>query len=245
MTKQHQVVARFKSPDSSPRFTKSCNIDELMARLMQELPVDALYMVIPHDDGLGYNLRELGYLSLNVVTRDQIEAEPAPTSSPQEPEQIPAEAAHWMAADLGPRPVVAPESKVFTQPTLDPGPQPFTPIQAEMRGGMTFDRPRSQKELLREKGIQDPPNHMYGVRGPKDRSNAVPQEPEPAQKATPKKQAKPKKAKISKRKDAELSSEADDSNLPNTVSKGGRRVVNSISTATPEEAAAASQFRGF
>lgn len=68
MTNDIQVVARFKGGDPvNPRFTKTASLKELMLEVMKALPVDMVYMVLPHQDGKGYSLRELGVLTADIA----------------------------------------------------------------------------------------------------------------------------------------------------------------------------------
>jgi hypothetical protein len=73
-----------------------------MLEVMKSLPVDMVYMVLPHQDGRGYSLRELGILTADIA--DEI--------APLESKDI--------IPDVPPAPQVTPTvaPQVETQPTV-------------------------------------------------------------------------------------------------------------------------------
>lgn len=116
------VVARYKG-ETSPRFTKSCTIQELLVGLVERLPVDMIYFVVPHPDGKGYSLREAGLITLDL---QPAESQSLPVQQPPPPSSIPAlTPAHTL---------------------------PFTFSDESLN----FPRPKSQAELLAERGLEQP-----------------------------------------------------------------------------------------
>jgi hypothetical protein len=105
--------------------------------------------------------------------------------------------------------------------------------------GFKFDKPKSQSEALAERGIQDRAMKMHTpvIEDPKERTSG---------KTKKTKTTKGRKTKAAKAQDNALLGDDWDKGLPSTrVSGPGAVQVRSITTATPEEAAAASHFKGF
>lgn len=79
-----KVMGRLRDPsDSDPKFTQACHPDELLAELAKRIPVDLVYAMIPHDDGLGYSLREVGQIVFDIhyVNEPQPRVTPLPSFS--------------------------------------------------------------------------------------------------------------------------------------------------------------------
>jgi hypothetical protein len=133
MTDEPIVVARIiNTKDGNPRFTRATTINELMQELVKLLPVDTIYTLFPDRDGRGYSLREVGTITLKLIPYDQ-------------PEQSLVEA---------PKLQVAPkiEKPLEKTPVIKNNqPQTFEP------GEFVFDTPKSQAELLRERGLEQAP----------------------------------------------------------------------------------------
>lgn len=204
-----QVVARFKSDDAAnPRFTKTTTIEELMVETMKTLPIDMIYLVTPDQDGRGYSLRELGLITIDIATPsgDQLpNIRPEPIVTQQTVQDAPGQE---ISVESMPEPI--PVKEVVPQVILDND------------TGFKFDRPRSQTELLAERGIEEPKKNL-------------------ARKARKRKSIAPDNGGIGAQVAASGAMDVPEESLPNPVSKG-RVQINNIITATPEQAAAASQF---
>ena len=174
------VVARFKgAPNETPRFTRTATIDELMKEVAASIPVDMIYFVVPHPDGKGFSLREAGLVILDVLQQDEVK-----TPQPLVPPAL--EVVH--------------QNGLISQDTRTMAPE----IYPMGSNGLDF-KPKSQSELLAERGLEQAPK------------------------------SRKKSGKAPKRQREDLP-------LPTTISKGGIVKTTGFRTATPAEAAAASQF---
>ena len=207
-TDQPLVVARFKKGG----FTRTGTIDEVLKSIVDVLPVDIIYFLVPHPDSKGYSLREAGYLSLDIRALSEVnerlpsqelsqETFPKASTTPTPPAKLP----NLSYIDSGVDRDVPQEKTTMTVPNLSPN--------YEFGGmgdpdGLKLPRPKSQTELLNERGLEIPP----------------PQK---------KKKGRPKKTKAI---------EGDNEPLPIPPKGGGRMVVRNIISATPAQAEAASQF---
>lgn len=194
------VMGRIRGSDpKSPRFTASTTHQDLMAKLAEQLPVDLIYFVVPHPDGKGFSLREAGQVVLDIQVSPDLDmpletVTPKPLQPPAPP--APTELAPTVA-EIGQQ---LPQDYVFgVQAPNEPDP-------------FKFERPRSQAELLKERGIEQPKVNL-----------------------APKKKTRGKSR-------AKALDDIPDDQLPNPVSLGGRVQTNHISTATQAEQAAASKF---
>jgi hypothetical protein len=147
-----QIVARFKdSEPDNPRFTKTTTLEELFKEALKSLPVDLIYYILPHQDGLGYTLKEAGVLTLNIET-DLGKSNPAtPTLAP---------------APIVPQDTmeeVVEEAKSQAQPKRIPPPNPARPIQSLSQ--TKFSQPKSQDQLAKELGIQDQKIQLHIPKG--------------------------------------------------------------------------------
>jgi hypothetical protein len=169
---------------------------------MKQLPIDLVYIVVPHQDGRGYSLREAGVVTVNLLGTD-VDLQVMP-----EPEQRPIESAPLASAHE--------PSEVANQTHVD---------QMEMFPEFQFATPKSQAELLRERGLEQAPTQTKGG-GAK----------------------KPRKARAQGRTASEdkISDDPNDTSwlegLPAPTRAKGSVKINSIRTATPVEAEAASHF---
>ena len=230
----HLVVARLKTGG----FSRSGTPEEVFASLQKLLPVDKLYFLVPHPDGKGYELREVGNVVVDFRANDELstqETVQSNVSASQPPTSTPEIRAV--------RPVIDPGQPIAQDPT-PPLTQAADFRMAAPETGFKFDKPKSQSEALAERGIQDRAMKMH-----------TPVIEEPTQDESVGRTVKAKKAKSQKKgkktasakaQEAELLSDDWDKGLPSTrVSGPGAVQVRSITTATPEEAAAASHFKGF
>jgi len=213
------VVARFKgSSENGPRFTKTATLEELLTEVAKAIPVDMLYIVTPYPSGGGYSLHEIGLLTLDI--RDP-QGRPIATSSLSRPDPLPeTPPAKTVQEPLGE------EISIKPTPSLPPPPKDAPQVILGQDTGFSFERPKSQAELLKERGIVEPRQRVG-----RTVADETPGEPEPPLR----KKAKP--GKLSKRKSKELS----DDDLPHVRSSSHTEIANII-TATPAQAAAASKF---
>lgn len=135
MTTQVKLVARFKdSTPESPRFTQTGTIEELIRHVNERLPVDVVYVVEPHADGLGFSLREAGTLIVTISPTPQpVVQVPKPvelvTQAKQEVTQFMSEARP--VKKTSPRGKEKPlKRKVSKQPKAPEETYEFTPIGA-------------------------------------------------------------------------------------------------------------------
>lgn len=204
-----QVIARFKSDDASnPRFTKTTTIEELMVEAMKTLPIDMIYLVTPDQDGRGYSLRELGLLTIDIAT---------PAGEQINLPQVAQPEVKSVVQDAPGREIVE-ESIPEPTPVKEVVPQVILGDDT----GFRFDKPRSQAELLAERGIEEPKKNL-------------------ARKPRKRKAIAPDSGVIGAQTSHSGAIDIPEDNLPNPISKG-RVQINNIITATPEQAAAASQF---
>lgn len=198
------VMARFKtghnSPSNLPRFTRAATIEELMMEVMKSLPVDLVYMMTPDKDGRGYGIREVGVITVDIVPVEHVATAQEVTTS-QEP-----------GSPAAPTPLVKEEAPA-------PVRQSFAFESVEDRG-FKFDTPKSQAELLKERGLEQPKAEAPGR----------------------KRRAKKAKAVVPARP---ISDDPNDNSwmqgLPTPPKSKGHVSVTGIRTATAAEAAAASQ----
>ena len=198
------VAARFKDSDpTSPRITATCDIGTLIRSLMEKLPVDVLYAVDAHEDGKGFSLREIGVVTISVTPFDELEQA---QSLPQSDFSLPATRPPVATKDSTTR---QPEALASNQTQFD-----FSPVST--KDDFDFEKPKSQTQLLAERGIEQP---VQLVRPP--RSN--------------KKNGKVKAPR------SQTDDNTPDSQLPNPVSRGKTQVTG-FKAASQQEAEAASQF---
>lgn len=193
------VAGRLKGGDPlNPTFTKTVTLAELLLSITQRLPVDTIYYMVPHEDGRGYSMRECGTVVIDIIPSDEGTTSREATKSPKRP-----------IAELPDATVANPSPQAAdTAPTGH-----FEPMNE--RDDLSIAPPKSQAQLLAERGLEQP------LPSPK-----------------PKRKSK-NKCKSAAKSDSSL--EIKDEDLPNPVSRSSRK-VSSIRQATPQEAAAASKF---
>lgn len=203
-----QIVGRFKdSPEGQPRFTRVGSPQELMVALMKTLPVDMIYVVVPHEDARGYSLREAGVLVLDVIPSENVK-----NASRQE-DSIPAQ------------PLPSPHQESFNLESSFKESEPsIVEHNIKTQDTFNFDKPKSQSELLAERGLEVKKTVAD---------------------VSPIKKAKVKSRKKIAKKEPVISNDPNDDSwlkdLPPPVrSAGGKISIRSIRTATPAEALAAS-----
>ena len=116
------VIPRLKE---GGQLAKQYRLGELIQLVMERIPIDTVYASIPHEDGYGFHIREIGVLSVSIVPtnreilKDKIEfnaprpqplVEP-PVTTPTTPE-LPV-----VAGALSPEPV---EKEYFDDPIPNP-----------------------------------------------------------------------------------------------------------------------------
>lgn len=227
MTEKIQVVARFKNSDpANPRFTKTASFEELYVEIAKTLPVDKVYIVATDPDGLGYSLREIGTITLDLLTIDNVSANEKPSPSLHSKQTMPSEPSIKPVIDRG--------EDFVDKPIVDPSPppQPYAFGQAQERDALVFDKPRPQAELLAERGVQEP------------KVNKASKEMLAEQRAEREGKKTSKSAKSKAKKPKSEQTESDpllDPNLPHPRSLGSKVRINKIVQATGE--AAQSNFR--
>lgn len=226
MTDQPQFTARLRSGE----FTRSTTAANLFSSLQQLLPVDKIYMLIPHPDGKGYELLEAGTLTVDfqpaVVVPQSVEHQPL-SELPATPPLKPLEATQGPDIQL-PLPGILPASAyAFTS---------------------DVESPRAQEVIAAEKGVDQPK--------PKKVSSKSPVSYIGKQATSGKRMVKSvgKRATISNKPDIsdQCSDDPNDTSwlkgLPKAVrtTRPGAVSVTNIRQATLQEAEAASHFgKGF
>ena len=228
MTSQHLVCARFKKTKDGDkvRFTAIVPIEELLAKLVENLIVDKLYIAVDDPDGKGYGLREIGDVTLTVaspgaplITVPAMPEGRTPYTPPLPHEPAPVAP---IAAERG-LPIVA----RLVQDNQDSGQYDFKPIgappkrQSELGTGQATT-PQGKEENAKAASLMA---RILAARGVSD--HEVGDEPAPKPKAR-------KKAKKT------LSFEEEDKLLPNTVSKSKLKITGVIEGTDAERAAASS-----
>lgn len=213
MTEKLMVIGRRKtSSDQEPSFTKTMPIDEMVAELNKTLPIDMLFFVVPHSDGKGYELREAGIVTAYVHNPDTIRTVAA-SVTPSEPSHqeiapppLPLPLRSVAVATEEPQPLQTPSQPVVETPS-------FTPMTSD--DDFKFATPKSQTELLHERGLELEPVKGKIQKGKRKTAKAV---------------------ESAGGNEQEIS--ASD---PRLQARGSVKITH-IKTATPQEAAAASQF---
>lgn len=242
MTKELLVMARFKGGDpASPRFTQSTTVDKLMEAIASKLPVDMIYYMLPDADGGGYSLRVAGLVTLDIIPPEHLIDSGAGHQSPAPQPAAPAASEPEIAVFDQGEEIVAkpiPEHGEEEDRPVVANSEPARPARQEraapqMAHSIFERRPiKSQKQLLEEKGLAIVVDRSIGKDG----------RPVLTERIVPKSKL-PKAKKGAKGRSAKARvTEVEDDKLPNPVSRNQRMVVDSIQTATPEEAIAASHF---
>lgn len=157
MSDQPIVVARKKAGG----FTKTYSVREILATLAESLPVDKIYFPIPHPDGKGYDFREAGTIVLTIQEPDasgsvEVPELVIPTPAPPVPPSLQEPYGTIIVQNTGgPTPPPRPTGNMVVKAS------PEASNQYQF-GGMDEDldhkpRPKSQAELLAERGIIEPP----------------------------------------------------------------------------------------
>lgn len=215
MTNPVQVVARFKGGDPlNPRFTKTSTVEELFKAVKEALPVDKVFYILPHADGLGYHLREVGEMTVDILQLDmsakEVDSSPASPLAPSpqvesEPdtETLPENVINDLQSIISAQPMVPP-----SPPSEDGSFTGFAPIKP----------PPSQDSLA---GLP------------------APAPMKPARKTSGRKK-KMTPAEMAMQDDGPIDSDVGLPSAPNHTPVS--RKVTHISEATPEQAAKASRF---
>jgi hypothetical protein len=223
----HLVVARLRprTPNEAPRFTRMGTTEELLTELQAMLPADTAYVVVPDPDGKGFSFREAFRIQLTVTPsvgqfwdapRGAVLVTPEPLTPPASPMDF-AGVTDMMRGE-------SPQDATGR----DAGPTPTLPMAEPVKfNSAGFERPRSQAELLAERGITEPKVNLRPVK------KVVP---------TPVRAAKGRKKYPAQDPNDKDDPSIPDDKLPSTRSLTPRRSVTKIRQATPAEAAAASHF---
>ncbi len=197
------MTDQFICLNSKGRLSRSGNAEEIMGMVQAGLPAQIMFTIEPSPDGKGLQLHEVG--RFEVVFKPTVgvsQAVPLGATQPAASHPAPAEVkapAPTEVTKLGTRPeIVAP-----------PAPQQLTFLPVT-------EPARSQSELLKERGLEQPPTKK-------------------------RKRSKGKTPTIPYTTSAKTSADPDDLGPPPTA-QPGTMTVTKIIKATPEEAAAASQF---
>lgn len=138
------VVARYRGTQNAPKFTRPSTVDELLKEVVERIPVDLVYFLVPHPDGKGYSFREAGLVTLDILSEGY--QHPTPLLTPPAPFL-----SHSEPAGINVK---------QTSPTL---PQPLdNPTDPS---GYAFGQDldlkllptKTQRELLAERGLELPP----------------------------------------------------------------------------------------
>ena len=145
MTEIPLVVARLKGGDQDkPRFTATATVEQLFAELTERLPVDKIYFVYQHPDGLGYSLQEAGVVICHLLAEGL--QRPALPQSP-----LPLSPTLGGKEKIEPRANMSPKEDVVAKdwyPIED-----LTHPEEDDTNPFKFEEPKSQREL----GNEPPP----------------------------------------------------------------------------------------
>lgn len=134
MTDQPQFTARLRSGE----FTRSTSAANLFSSLQQLLPVDKIYMVLPHPDGKGYELLEAGTLT--------VDFQPAVTV----PQSVEHQPLSELPATPPLKPVEAPLGIAYGLVVPTPASTEIYPFTSDV------EPPRAQEVIAAEKGVDQP-----------------------------------------------------------------------------------------
>lgn len=219
--KPNLLVGRIRTaPGEPPRFTKPMTADDLFDGLYRSQQVDKIYHIETVETELGYQqvLIEAGSIIITFLPIGE-SAESQAVGKPQSTEPP-------VAAKTGPRIDEAPEARPVATPSKDN--RNLTPSRSSNEeykfgdaGLPPFPKPKSQGELLAERGLE-----------------------QPKAKTALKRQKGPKfKRKVSKATtpDDELSDAEFDAKYPAIRSKGGKAEITAIVEGSQADKIAASK----
>lgn len=247
------VCAKFKgAPGEPPRFSKSLPIEQLFLSLMETLPVDDIYAVAQIPDSEEYVFTKVGTIVLDMLSGPALESA---VNAPGR--KIPQNGTPNLPLVKN----VEPESNLeVSEGSEDLDYIPNQPIylpreEAKDTNPFSFSKPKSQKELLRERGLEQPPSRL---------SKSFPKiklDSKDSNKLEDKKEALKKKvSKLSKADGKKRTASIDkvsapqgmddpndnswERDLPPPIRSGmGRAQVTKIHQATQAQAASATKFR--